>query len=203
MSSSYASCSPVSTGSRQLPTAADPCEMDQQGTLIISSSAPLSRQQWQAMADASGWSSGDQTHTQMGGHSVPHPGLVSLSQTCLQATCNDGSVLLIRCTGPVQPLKPSLAWHTCPMTHSVALKCYSCTAAAVVQVHRLLTVWHCCTFLPCRHRHLQVNAGCFCQHLYNGFQLMALPCTTGRSITSSRAGCSLWNSSGTLTAAAR
>lgn len=57
--------SPTSVGAVMQPMPTVQVELDKQGTLVVSSTAPLGRQQWQAMAKASGWAEGVQ------------PGLVS------------------------------------------------------------------------------------------------------------------------------
>lgn len=52
--------SPTAIGAVMQPMPTVQVELDKQGTLVVSSTAPLGRQQWQAMAKASGWSEGEQ-----------------------------------------------------------------------------------------------------------------------------------------------
>jgi hypothetical protein len=52
--------SPTAVGAVMQPMPTVHVELDKQGTLVVSSTAPLGRQQWQAMAKASGWAEGEQ-----------------------------------------------------------------------------------------------------------------------------------------------
>jgi hypothetical protein len=52
--------SPTAVGAVMQPMPTVQVELDKQGTLVVSSTAPLGRPQWQAMAKASGWSGGEQ-----------------------------------------------------------------------------------------------------------------------------------------------
>lgn len=53
-----ACCRPVATGAMMQPVPLVQVQQDAEGRMVSTNTAPLSRQQWQAMAEASGWSNG-------------------------------------------------------------------------------------------------------------------------------------------------